>query len=334
MAILSLASISMAWFSWICIEKPFRNRNIARAKKILLVSLSGVSAFMFVGMLGQTGAVPSRLVIEEFEGWRDDSGCVVQGAANPEHLKSMLANDCLGSEHNFILIGDSHAEALSSAFRSVIENVDGHLLTLISNGCFPIVGTSREPYQQDCFLDKRNYWDFIKTTDATIIISTRWRLNLVGTRFDNQEGGVEYGSDGKNTVVEGEADVIDHTIDFLKEVAQERRLIIINQIPEAGWNVPQRVARVSKFVRDQSEIYTSYEVYKNSNELVNNMFSILDADGNVDVLKTDDLVCGGKTQDKCRNTLNGSSLYRDDDHPSPLFAALIAERFAEQILHD
>jgi peptidoglycan/LPS O-acetylase OafA/YrhL len=334
MLILCLASIFLAYLSWRYVEKPFRAKEGFNKRHIFIMSSFGLLTFIAVGISGHLGKINSRFDLETFESWRDDSDCLVNTKKQLEGLQAELSDKCLGSSNNFILIGDSHANSLSLALRRAIENSNGHLISLIKNGCLPIIGTSRLPVEQHCVRNKQDYWQFIETTNATVILSSRWRLNLIGSHFDNQEGGVEYGGSGLNIVTEGDLDIMTHVEEFLNKAAENRNLIIINQIPEAGWNVPERSARLRKFTSYDQEISTSYQVHVDSNAQVVDLFNRLSINPNINIVNVEQMVCNTEIQGRCLNTLNGQSLYLDDDHPSPLFANIISDYFADIALNE
>lgn len=240
----------------------------------------------------------------------------------------------MGNNSNFILIGDSHAESLSKSLREILLKNKGNLVTFVQNGCLPIMGLSRIPSDKQCVENKKLFWQFIKTTNATVILSSRWRLNMIGPRFDNQEGGIEHGVSGLNYASDHDADIFDVTLDFLQEMALNNNLIIINQIPEAGWDVPKRVVKIKKFSQEKSEpITTSLDLYKEKNARVIELFSQLSKGENIQILHAETLICGTVIYNRCLNTIGGASLYRDDNHPSPMYADMIAKEL-EKIINE
>ena len=327
MLTLTLASLSIAYLSWRFIEKPFRKKSTFTAMRTFSFSAICLLGFILFGYAGHKGIVKSNYTIEVFSDWHDTSRCTITEHVNYENLTTDFVTECLGTGKKYILLGDSHAKSLSLAFRNAISEADGSLLSLLNDGCLPVPGTTRSPMHQHqrCVRNKDNYWKLVRQTDATVIISSRWRLNLIGPRFDNKEGGLEYGDNGLNHVIDNSNDIISHVEKFISDIAQSRRVIIISQIPEAGWNVPERNARL----RGKDVITTSFEVYKSENESVINMFERLGMNRNVEVINVENLICDTALSGRCLNTLNGSSLYRDDDHPSPLLADIIAHSLSQ-----
>ena len=331
MLLLCFVSILLAYISWKYVEKPFRNKNKFKRIQILFFSITGIIFFTSIGTLGHLGVIESKFNSIEIKNWRDENECVVSKKTDVSKKLNTIKEKCFSEDKNYILIGDSHAESLSKPLRKMIEIKNGSLITLLHNGCLPVVGTSRIPYQSDCVKNKELYWNFIQSTNATIIISARWRLQMEGPRFNNQEGGVEYGSNAVNTVIDSKTDIFEYVEEFFINASTKNQLIIINQIPEAGWNVPDRSVRIKKLYNGDYDISTSYDLYKKSNLSVNNIFSNLQRNPRISIVRSDDIVCNTKLAGRCLNTFNGDLLYRDDDHPSPIYASLIVNKIEDSI---
>ncbi|MDC3316426.1 acyltransferase [bacterium] len=325
MLVLVCLSMVFAFISWQFVEKPFRDASRYGRKFIFSSSVIGICVIATIGAMGHFEIIESRFQGVEFADWRDESFCSINKSTELSSVSGELPSRCFTDSDNFILIGDSHAEALSKPLRERILSLGGGLITLTHNGCFPIIGTSRMPSQNECIANKREYWDFALASDATIIIVTRWRLHLVGTRFNNEEGGVEYDARlGSNYVLGSTDDLATHTVKFLTEASKTKKIIVVNQIPEAGWHVPDRVERLRVLRESDAMISTSQAIYSKVNESVVNLFSRLPASENLSVVRVDALVCDTLVPGRCLNTLNGAPLYRDDDHPSPIFADMIS----------
>ena len=195
---------------------------------------------------------------------------------------------------------------------------------MLNNACLPIPGTSRIPIDKNCLNNIELYWDFIQSTNATVLISSRWRLHLEGDRFNNNEGGVEYGVNGLHKVISNNENIFSYVEKSLQKLSKNNDILIIDQIPEAGWNVPSRNSRILKLNKSTKDISTSYDVYLKANQRVNSLFNNLSKEYGIEVLNTSELVCNTKYSGRCMNTINGYSLYRDDDHPSPYYSELIS----------
>lgn len=337
MGLLSVLSLVLAALSYQYVEQPFRNKQRCSRPFIFTTSAAVAMVCLVVGATGYLNqGFTHRFSQEEFANWEDTSSCTLQGVRTSSQLEDITAR-CFppAVKTRFLLIGDSHAETLSKPLRRVIEENNGGLITLIDKGCLPIRGTSRHPLQKNCIFAKNLFWRLANQTNATVILSARWRLYMDGARYDNEEGGVEYGENWINHVIDdGTDDIYKHTYNELLSQANNQRLIILSQIPETGWKVPEVVAKYQKY-KDipNATITTSYKVYLEKNRRINQWLEALGSHNAIDVLRTEDIVCTEQTM-RCSNAYLGRSFYRDDNHPSPSYAAKIAQQFHDEILQD
>ena len=334
---LSGMSLILAAVSWRFVEQPFRSKsNFLSSRRRLTVILLPCAFFLMAA--GVTGHIqkgfPERFEIAEFNFEdMDISECTKRGFVSDKEV-SRLKEKCFSDAHDkhFIMIGDSHAESISKELRQVIESAGGNLITLVHIACLPIPDTTREPFQQSCMASKEQYWEMARNTDATIILAARWRLNMSGDRFDNEEGGIEKGHTGQNFVLENRSgDIFQHSYAEISELAQVNPVIVLSQIPEAGWHVPDRLFTIITRDMGDGQISTSYRVYKEKNRAVLDWLDKLSGHENITILRVEDFVCDDETG-RCLNVLEGQPLYRDDDHPSPLFSRMISDKFKELYL--
>lgn len=328
----------LATLTWRFVEMPFRNKKMLSSRSAI-ASFSAIALFVpfVIGMIGyHTKGLPLRFYnVENYDSiigvskdWKDTSPCVAQENDSLDAEVKRLMDLCYEAGNTFYLIGDSHAASLSKPFRAFLSERGVHLISLMGNGCFPIEGTTRNPPQKDCVKFTNALRGILKKHPGDIILSSRWRINLSGARFDNGEGGIEYGPSAMNYVIDDEqANIVEFTGGKLNELADTYNVYIIDQIPEAGWNVPEKMLLLSNVQKNRPPITTSFEVYQQSNASVINLFEQLDQHHNINVINTSDIVC--TESNRCLNELDGVPLYRDDDHPSKLYAALIAEKLKE-----
>ena len=95
----------------------------------------------------------------------------------------------------------------------------------------------------------------------TVILAARWSLYLEGSRFDNQEGGVESAHpalhisvirDGRTLTAGGDAEqaalVAEQYQQSVAELLQMgKQVILVYPIPEAGWHVPDYLSKLTLF---------------------------------------------------------------------------------------
>jgi len=314
---LCLVSLIMAWFSWKYVEQPFRNRK--KIKRYLIFMLSGFMLLMFtsIGLVthftsGFSDRVPLELRPNTLR--KMPENCNFNFSKN---LKIKDLNKCISSADIF-LVGDSHAESIGFALEKELKKTGQNLVVLSHNGCLPIKDIGRKNQLQSC----KNFVEFLYNdvfiNNNTVVLSSRWRLNIEGTRYNNGEGGIESGSSGQVYITNQNShkDPKLFFVQKIREIKEVANIIIINQIPEVGINVPKWY-----FLTD-TPLTHSYTEYKIQNNSINEMFERIE---DIKVLQTDILVCNDKSL-RCITRLGEEILYFDDDHPSTAFAELIAEQ--------
>ena len=337
---LSVVVLLLAALTWYFVEQPFRRRRPVADGRFLAGLVASILALALTGgALAALDGVPERFEVDValIERARDravdEHPCAI-ALRDADETTPARAAQCLArsdGEH-FVLLGDSHAESLGPALRRRIDAAGGHLTSFTHNACLPIPDTAHSRTPASCRRGKALAWRMAREAGATVILAARWRLYFAGSRFDNGEGGVEPGRVFESFVVgDPSADVVVHALSELERAAGDTRVIVLSQIPEAGWDVPNRMLRLLVAGRTTSDLGTSYEVYGSRNTVVDAWLGAAESRGHADVLRVETLVCDDASG-RCANTRDGVSLYRDDDHPSFLYAELIAEAFAEAFL--
>jgi len=167
----------LAILSWKYVEQPFRGpKSIVRSKNSLF-SLSAAGLFVFIacGTLGSTIKIEDYIFDQkEYEIYSyndyDAHGIyqVYDCFMMPGQSSDEFGDGCAG-HGNGIIIGDSHAAALSSGFR---DNYDFGQLS--ASGCPPVLGynTILRP-----FCDEINLYRFEKITELQpeyLILHASW----------------------------------------------------------------------------------------------------------------------------------------------------------------
>jgi peptidoglycan/LPS O-acetylase OafA/YrhL len=315
---LCLTSLIMAWFSWRYVEQPFKNRK--KIKRYLIFMLSGFMLLMFtsIGLVthftsGFSDRVPLELRPNTLS--KMPENCNFNFSRN---FKIKDLNKCISSADIF-LVGDSHASSIGFALEKELQKTGQNLVVLTHNGCLPIKNIGRKNQSKSC----KNFIEFLYNdifiNNNTVVLSSRWRINIEGTRYNNGEGGIESGSSGQVYITNQNShkDLKLFFVQKIREIKEVANIIIINQIPEVGINVPKWY-----FYKFDTPLTHSYTEYKIQNNSINEMFESIEG---IKVLQTDILVCNDKSM-RCITRLGKEILYWDDDHPSTAFAELIAEQ--------
>ena len=235
-----------------------------------------------------------------------------------------------------MFLGDSHAWALSLAFEETMaaEGIDWY--GAFYRGCLPLRetrGFAGGPTDH-CPEFNEDTISYAKQAGVkTLVLAGRFVLSLKGLRFQNGEGGVEYGSPSWVDVAGyensrwddagREAMVLSVCETKLRELAQNFNVVLAYPIPEAGWDVPVYAARRAIGDKDSKSLTTSYAAYLERSEEVISLFDSLSSElPQVYAARVHEALCSFETG-RCLNADEHGVYYYDNNHPSNAGARLM-----------
>jgi hypothetical protein len=106
---------------------------------------------------------------------------------------------------------------------------------------------------------------------------------------------------------------------------QGKNIVLVTQVPEVGHDVPSATYSAKLTGRDvNAMIAPSIEEYRERTSIVTRVFGTLDAERHLTIVDPGKLLCQGKN---CRVVLDGTPLYRDDNHLSLRGCVLVSSLF-------
>jgi peptidoglycan/LPS O-acetylase OafA/YrhL len=359
MSVLALASLGLAFLSWRFVETPFRKGRktqlLPTPAHMLGGSAIGAVILIGVGFYGMSdNGLEFRLPPEarmalagqEHHDPIMDTCLFDKGEASlPHPVRACLTPHSSSSET--ILIGDSHAAAIAGEALRAFDADNLDLYVMAHSACVNFSGfyVSSPKYRLRCNPFFTGIEDYIRTSDTkTVIMASRWSLYVDGAPFDNGEGGIE---PLKPTYVDlldrldehasqddpaRKARVLEqYVIDIRKHLDAGRNVVLIYPIPEAGWNVPELVAKTAMSGSRKLEFSTSYARYLERNKAVIDAFDGI-THPNLFRVRPADAFCNSFLKGRCINSLSAEKVfYFDDDHPSDAGADLIVPAILDAV---
>ncbi len=337
------ASLALGWLSWRYIETPFRNKHRFSRKQIfsfaatggvVLITLS-FSAEMFPNS-NAFGGVFEKIIPSSLD---ECSGII------PRDGECVIGADVIPT---VAIIGDSHAMALANYFGPSLDKAGLSAVQIAKPGCIPIQKLIRTDGDGLCKSFNDDVFQYLVENKniTTVVVSARWTIALMRTRFDNLEGGVELGGNANYfpAGVDVEKLTDENVRDLLAVHIQQgiqglldigKRVILVYPVPEVGWE-PERVAfiltRIKGIPFEEIELSTSYSVFKERNSAAYAALDSVPPNPRLLRIFPETLFCNTKIQGRCLVAFDGKQYYRDDDHLGQAGAQLVIDQMMELLL--
>lgn len=342
MAVLAVLSLFLAWLTWKYVEAPFRDRARVSRKRIFAAAAAGIAAFCAVAAVLQlTGGLPARMSPEvlRLASFAEAQRTAPKGCVKAPELDGFCVFNP-EQPRRVAIWGDSHALYLSGPLAEGLRREGVGLLSVTRAACTPILGL-RRPAFRDCPAHNEKALAFLLSPQGpdTVILVSRWTKPFIGTPFDNREGGVEidepsifYPAAGGSTPLSRPAigEAARDTVERL--LAGGKRVIIVGNVPEAGWNVPVTLIRMTQFGDGgRRPLTTDARVVKDRIAVVSTMFAPLRDRPGVTIVEPWPLFCDRQLAGRCVNEWQGQPLYKDDDHLSTIGAGWLVPEIVKSL---
>jgi peptidoglycan/LPS O-acetylase OafA/YrhL len=339
-----VASIIIAWLSYIFVETPFRVRASNGFGRPTIFAISALSLFAIAGIgasLHFGNGLPSRLpssviamaayaddgnpLREECFGRRPSEGLCEIGAPNGERELS-----------EFLFWGDSHALAFMPGLDSAARLVGQTGVFAGQGACPPILHIERVSTGRACtdFNQSVVTWLEDRMDIPVVVLGARWTLSVEGTRYRGEAGSevdLEWiGNPASRPSYFDNAALVEAGLNATVERLANagRRVILLGPVPEIGRNVPFAAARQVMFDwrTPASLMREDYQARAGRTEQI--LMRVANLNEGVRYIPLSDLFCDTHS---CRTlSADGQPLYRDDDHINQTAAlSLLPSRLAE-----
>lgn len=354
MAVLAAASLGLGYLTWRWVETPARRRDAFTGRQALAWGLGGSLLFASVGLSGfVTQGFPRRFDAPTRAIAAIDTMQLahrVQACWASARRAGSFAHPCrigaAGAAPSFAVLGDSHAAVLlapldAAARRTGLAGLDDTL-----GACPPLEGVDPSPMNAPRLACQRLRKDLFahrlgEDGDAphTLVVSAFWSQYVEGEPFDNGEGGSAKGALvlwGAGRTDEERADAVAHAItgSIRRMLAGGRRVILVYPVPEVGWGVPQRLARIH-VITGHVEAADGSTDYRRYLDRARRATAALDAVGdspNLVRIRPAAFLCDRAVPGRCIVQQGGRPLYLDDNHLSAEGTRPLVEEIMKQLL--
>ncbi|MBT53552.1 MAG: acyltransferase [Mameliella sp.] len=343
MLLLSVLSLMLAWLTWWFVERPFRRRErpFLPRRPVLFSSFAALGTVILAfGVWGfKSEGLPQRLpdrarafaAFEEDRSPQRDLCLLTYRAPVPDlPLAGCGLPNASATNPDVVLIGDSHSNAFARQAQIALVEAGFATDALAYSGCPAIGGLVQlnRKSAEGCLDYQRQIVASARSRDAkAVIVSIRWPGYLSGYRYDNGEGGVEAGPTMTADLFDRynekrapddpqrRADVLAAYEAGLRDLSSEFAVVVVDPVPEVGWNVPRAAALCELQGRQSCRDGHSYDNYLDRNRPILQMLDRLEREGLIHRAEIAPAFCDTIPGGRCRMFDDvGQPLYFDDDH--------------------
>ena len=357
-------SFVMGWLSWRYIERPFRSpaykdkktastqtrKALLTDARVLPASAAIIATFIAFGVaLDQTEGAPSRLPEEVIgiariaEDKPPERKRCTGVPASEVSLDRLCKIGTKTAAPDFIVWGDSHAMTVVPQFHDLADTTNRLGINATSNGCAPLLGAWRpgDDAPRKCAQFNDAVLKLIQQTPTlrTVILAGRWGVYAQGTRYKYESGSDLLLVDEltpkpfDHSNLKSNADVwtrsISRTVNAL--LTTNVQIVIIDSVPEIGWDTPNVMARARWLNRELNIAPTVAEFNSRQQAVRSTLLALAQqTPERLDTLKPADALCN---QNLCNFSRNNQPLYIDEDHLSSAGAETIRSVLRKALAH-
>jgi peptidoglycan/LPS O-acetylase OafA/YrhL len=326
LSLLLAAIFVISTLSWRFVETPFRSRRFLSTSQVFAFGLGTMSVivaaagvvYFFNGFPGREGPTPLVEFIDKETTNRftrcanvvdDFDKCVLVSKSHPA---------------SFMLWGDSHADSLREAVERVARSNGFSGLFTYKLSCPPLLGITNDfsSVSEPCIEYNKGVTRYLAAHPeiSTVILAARWSFYIEGAYKPSESSRViQANSPGEQLVKFG----LGQTVQTL--LGMNRKVVLISQVPEIGYDVPSANFIAQRSGRDLNEIIApSMDEYFHRNQKALAILNKLKEEQGIQIVDPWTVLC---VENKCRVTIDGLPLYKDDDHLSLFGAELVSNIF-------
>ena len=304
--------------SYYLIEKPFRNKKY-KFKKIFTILLLFIlilisSTLLFINQNGFEKRVPKM--------FRDN--LEYKGVDKADYVKNI-------NTQKIVLIGDSHAEALTIPLN---EKIKENNLSLFRFGTRMYINNFKQQNERfnDRYLkDNEDIDNFFKNNSNLIIVFHQRWTDQIGRIYFHDNNQIEKSKNPNHNeqLKIGLISKINETLEL------GHKLIVVYPVPEMGFISQRLLYRKYLFDKGFKQdsipiLYESYEKFKSRNKLI---FEILDSISHHNIFRVypHEFFCNTTLNNKCIANDEENIFYYDEDHLSPIGSEIVVNEIIEII---
>ncbi|WP_340266355.1 acyltransferase family protein [Sphingobium mellinum] len=341
-AALVAASLAVATLSYHLVEKPFRAARGQRPSIVLAGGAAVTLAAAAIGFIMYAGhGWPGRFAadVARLESYKtsenpNEDKCLKVKLQLAPHSPCTIGDPAQAS---VFLWGDSHAGVMYGALSAIAKDHGPATIYAATSRCPPVVGLGTD---DSCVRgnDRRLQYVLRHPQIGTVILAARWSLYLEGRAVDigpdetNGNTPVLQWHNGQQIERFSPAAraaftfSLDRLIDTL--LAAGKRVVLVYPVPELGYDVPSRAARMRAAGEDPADFTVPAAVYFRRQDHALEILNGLGQRRGLIRIYPERVLCPA---DRCLSVLHETPLYYDSHHLSMPGSRLLVPQLARAL---
>lgn len=346
---LILLSLLLGYVTWRFIETPFRNKKQINRHQLFTSAALVSLVLLGIGIYGHIRSgifTTTQMKAAKMQQWRKDYNPRAD-ECHADSIKFIKPNNACSYnpeyKKRFAIWGDSHALGLAHIFAKTLKQQSYDLAHLTYSACIPAIGIIKtDKASSECSKYNDAVLNFINNSSdiEVVIMHGRWPLYTEGVRFNNQEGGIEYGKSAyilptnnktisitSNPQKRISAIGLQYRKTIENLITHGKKVVLVYSVPEAGWNIPIKLARNILLEKNLDiPLSTSFNVYRKRVEKTHEQLDMLQGNDSLIRIYPSKLFCNTLIKNRCiTQTDKGRPLYFDDNHLNSIGALQLSE---------
>lgn len=290
---------------------------------VIIIGLMGTSTFMTQGFLSH---------------YSDDIAIVANEAnnKNPYHCMTENKFPCyLGNKNNIkaIIVGDSHADALTTSLASVFDLKAEGIIALTKQSCPLILGIKSLDTGDECLKENEKRIAFLNSEypNTPVFWVARTSAYLYG---QNEPERINTIKDTQPSIYFSKKDPIskndllhefeDHLNKTVQKLGLNRKVYLVLPIPEMGKNIPKTMTKALTSGHGNIDLSLKYSAYMDRNKSLIQVMDHVSKNNHIELLDPTPYLCKAG---KCMATYQDRPIYYDADHMSEYGNKLLSNMF-------
>jgi SGNH domain (fused to AT3 domains) len=270
------------------------------------------------GLPGRFDADSLRVLAGATDFNRDREQCLAADVARIKVGQFCALGDATGKTPQFVLWGDSQAEAIRAGIGEAAADQRQAGLFAGAEGCAPLIGVER-PDISDCRSVNEAVLDWIRSTPAitTVILAGRWAIWAEGVRYKREDRLPHFipvsspSHQGETIQNNGEAfsEGLESTVSALSKAGKS--VWLVGPVPEIGFDVPRSLYNNALRFNRQFDIRPTTNEFMERQKKVFAAFAGVEKRFPVKIVWPHRPLCD---DERCAVQKEGLPLYSDDNH--------------------